>query len=101
MRGGWGNRSPEQWEHTDQLQKALAVLPYKRLMRMCHWIGSHFHDWIDYNGVALSIEVLESGRTFSDFWGKIVLYIYGQQTYKNVCIVGVSKVFFIQYKVDT
>ena len=55
---------------------------------MCHWIGSHFHDWIDYNGVALSIEVLESGRTFSDFWGKIVLYIYGQQTYKNVCTVG-------------
>ena len=28
------------------------VLPYKRLMRMCRWMGSHFHDWIDYNGVA-------------------------------------------------
>ena len=23
------------------------VLPYKRLMGMCRWIGSHFHDWID------------------------------------------------------
>ena len=31
------------------------VLPYKRLMGMCRWIGSHFHDWIDYNGVTLSI----------------------------------------------
>ena len=23
------------------------VLPYKRLMGMCRWMGSHFHDWID------------------------------------------------------
>ena len=21
---------------------------------MCRWMGSHFHDWIDYNGVAFS-----------------------------------------------
>ena len=27
-------------------------LPYKRLMGMCRWMGPHFHDWIDYNGVA-------------------------------------------------
>ena len=40
---------------------------------MCHWMGSHFHDWIDYNGVAFSIELLEWGRTFSDFWGKKIL----------------------------
>ena len=45
------------------------VLPYKRLMGMCRWMGSHFHDWVDYNGVALSIELLEWGRTFSDFLG--------------------------------
>ena len=35
---------------------------------MCGWMGSHFDDWIDYSGVAFSIEVLEGGRTFSDFW---------------------------------
>ena len=23
------------------------VLPYKRLMGMCRWMGSHFHDWLD------------------------------------------------------
>ena len=40
------------------------VLPYKRLMGMCRWMGSHFHDWVDYNGVAFSIELLEWGRTF-------------------------------------
>ena len=32
-------------------------------------MGSHSHDWIGYNGVAFSIELLEWGRTFSDFGG--------------------------------
>ena len=53
------------------------VLPSKTLMGMCRWKGFHFHDWIDYNGVAFSIELLEWGRTFSDSWGKTVLHIYG------------------------
>ena len=48
---------------------AWGILPYKRLMGMCRWIGSHFHDWIDYDGVAFSIELLEWGRTFSEFLG--------------------------------
>ena len=48
------------------------VFPYERLMGMCRWMGSHFHDWIDYNGVAFSIELLEWGHTFSDFWGRTV-----------------------------
>ena len=46
------------------------ILPYKRLTGMRRWMRSHFHDWIDYNGVAFSIELLEWGRTFSDSWGK-------------------------------
>ena len=41
------------------------VLPYKRLIGMCRWMGSHFHDWIDCNGVAFSIDLLEWGRTSS------------------------------------
>ena len=32
-------------------------------------MGSHFHDWIDYNGDAFSIELLEWGRTFTDILG--------------------------------
>ena len=51
------------------------VLPYKRLMGMCRWMGSHFHDWIDYNGVAFSIELLEWGRTFLDFLGERQFFI--------------------------
>ena len=39
---------------------------------MCRWMGSNFHDWIDYNGVAFSMELLEWNRTFSGFWGKKV-----------------------------
>ena len=31
-------------------------------------MGSHFHDWSDYNGVAFSIDLLEWGRKFLDFW---------------------------------
>ena len=46
------------------------VLPYKRLIGMCRWMGSHFHDSIDYNGVAFSIDLLEWGRKFSDFWSR-------------------------------
>ena len=26
---------------------------------MCRWMGSHFLDWIDYDGIAFSIDVLE------------------------------------------
>ena len=25
------------------------VLPCKRLLGMCRWMGSHFHDWTDYS----------------------------------------------------
>ena len=45
------------------------LLPYKRLMGMCRWMGLHFHDWIDYNGVTFLVELLEWGRTFSRFLG--------------------------------
>ena len=49
------------------------ALPSNRLMGMCRWMGSHFHDWIDYNGVAFSRELLEWGRIFLGFWGKKIL----------------------------
>ena len=45
------------------------VLPSKRLLGMCRWMGSHFHNWIDYNGVTFLEELLEWGRTFSGFLG--------------------------------
>ena len=55
------------------------VLPYKRLMGMCRWMGSYFHDWIDYSGVLCLIELLVKNGVahFRIFWGKTVLHIYG------------------------
>ena len=32
------------------------VLPSKRLLGMCRWMGSHFHNWTDYNGITFSVE---------------------------------------------
>ena len=34
-------------------------------MGMCCWIGSHFHDWSDYNGITFLISLLEWGHKFS------------------------------------
>ena len=34
---------------------------------MCHWMGSHFHDLIDYHGVAFLKELLELGPSHI-FW---------------------------------
>ena len=52
------------------------VLPYQRLMGMCRWMGSHFHDWIDYHGVAFST-IARMGTHIFSFLGKTVLHIYG------------------------
>ena len=40
------------------------VLPSKRLLAVCRWMGLHFHNWTDYNGVTFLVELLEWGRTF-------------------------------------
>ena len=44
---------------TSQELEGRGVRPNNTLMGMCRLMGSHFHDWTDYNGVALSIELLE------------------------------------------
>ena len=50
------------------------VGPSKRLMGMCRWMGSHFHNWTDYNGVTFLVELLEWGHAnFRDFWDNKIL----------------------------
>ena len=63
------------------------VLPYRRLMGMCRWMGSHFHDWIDYNWFAFSRELLDWIAHFLIFWHKKVLHISDWPTNQNVCTV--------------
>ena len=55
------------WPEAPEGAVGGGVLPYKRLMGMCRCMGSNFHHWIDYDGVAY----------FLIFWGKKVLHIYG------------------------
>ena len=45
------------------------VLPSKRLLGMCRWMGSHFHNWTDYNRITFLVELLEWGRKSSGFFG--------------------------------
>ena len=43
---------------------------------MRRWIRAHFHVWIDYNGVAFSMELLDGVAHFRIFGVKKVLQIY-------------------------
>ena len=52
---------------------------------MCRWMGSHFHNWTDYNEVTFLVELLEWGRKFSGFLG---LENSGKQGFKNRKIRG-------------
>ena len=42
---------------------------------MCRWLGSHFHDWINYDRVAFSIDLLEWGHIFR-FFGVRQFFIF-------------------------
>ena len=46
----------------------------KRLMGMCRWMGSHFHNWTDYNKVVISIELLEWVAYFRDLRVRILIH---------------------------
>ena len=52
------------------------ILPYKRLMVMRRWIRAHFHVWIDYNGVAFSMDLPDGVAHFRILGVKKVLQIY-------------------------
>ena len=60
------------------------VLPSNRLMGMCRWMGSHFHDWIDYNGVAFSLGANRVTRMGSHICG-----ISGVSKFRQVEIWGI------------
>ena len=43
---------------------------------MCCWMGSNFQDWIDSNGVAISIELLEFGVAYFLIFGVRQFFIF-------------------------
>ena len=47
------------------------TLPSNGLLGMCRWMGSHFHDSTDYNGVAFSSIFNRVTRMGSHFFGTL------------------------------
>ena len=47
------------------------ALPSNGRLRMCRWMGSHFHDSTDYNGVAFSSIFNRVTRMGSHFFGTL------------------------------
>ena len=43
---------------------------------MCRWMGSHFHDWIDYNVVAFSIVTRMGSHIFRLFLGVRQFFLF-------------------------
>lgn len=66
---------------------------------MWRWIGSHFPNWIVYNGVAFSIDVLEWGRTFFGFLVVRQFFIFTASKRARMFVLqSKSKAFFIQLR---
>ena len=75
----------------------------------CRWMGSHFHNWIDYNGAtSYSVNEFDNGVAFSAMelpeWGPHFRTFEVTQffilTFRMFVLYVKSKVFFFQYKVD-
>ena len=85
---GSGNQGETGWEvYRRRGKRGLdpgGVLPSNGLMGMCCWMGSHFHDWIDYNGVAFS---LEANRV--TIMGSHICGISGVSKFRQVGIWGI------------
>ena len=59
--GNWGDTYKKSWSnYMKHIQGSFPggkrVLAGERLMKIWHWMGSHFHNRSDYNGVVFSIE---------------------------------------------
>ena len=97
LSSAWGRQSVIKWPRI-----GLAPTPHpptpgallsNGLMGMCRWTESHFCDWIDYKGVAFSIQLLgpkSNQHQFSPKGYENCFYLftggYGLQTGEFVCI---------------
>ena len=81
-------------------EEGRGVPPYEALMGTCRWMGSHFHDWINYNnGLAFSIEFTRMGLHIFGFWGVRQLFMFTVTKRTRMFALQMkSKVFFIQSK---
>ena len=56
---------------------------------MCRWMGSHFHDWIDYNGGCIFNRVTRVGSHIFGFFrvSQFFIFTVSKRTYQNVSSV--------------
>ena len=74
------------------------VYLFQRPTGMCRWMGSHFHDRIDFNGVALSTVTI-MGLRFCLIFGVRQFFILTVSKRTRMFVMQMeSKVFFIQSK---
>ena len=67
---------------------------------MCRWMGSHFHDWIDYNGVAFSIEFTRMGsHIFGSFEVKLNSSSYLRLANVPKCLYTVGEKYSVLHLV--
>ena len=67
---------------------------------MYRWMGSHFHNWIDYNGIAFSIvRVTRMGSHIFGLFGIRQFFIFTVSKRTRMFLLQMkSEVFFIQSK---
>ena len=66
------------------------VIPINGLVGMYRWMGSHFHEWIDYNGALHFQQSYYNGVAHCrDFGGKKILarFAVNKSCYKKNCSV--------------
>ena len=60
---------------------------------MCRWMGSHFHDWIDYYGVAFCKSYWNGVVHFQDFGGQKIQALRdlkNRKVYTKLSLTNVS-----------
>ena len=66
---------------------------------MYRWMGSHFHDWIDYNKAEFSIEFSYYNGVAPGFLGVTQYFIFTVSKRTRMFVLSVKiNVFFIQFK---
>ena len=73
IRANQATLATDLWTSNKQLIAGVfpggGVLPSSRLTGMCRYMGSHFQNWINYDGATFSLDLLWWDRTFSGFGG--------------------------------
>ena len=76
----WDAKQFPKASHLTGLQFLQAgILPNNRLMERCRWMGSHFPDWVYYNGVVIFNRVARMGSHIFGILGVGIFRLVGNK----------------------